>query len=152
MSGAMRRIEKLETGLTPKQAILLWFQEAHAFDDIQEYARHLRTLPDSAAPIPKLTAQVEEAVKQTLKGKPREEINKAVRQAYKDVLFLFFLHQQVNGKLLSENRYYWTRFQLLSKELRSLLREQSVTRKMRWARIRVEMQMPYPLDSGRRRR
>ena len=83
MSGGMRRVEKLETGLTPKQAILLWFQEAHAFNAIEEYVRHLKTQPDSAAPIPKLTTQVEEAVKQTLKGKPRKETNKATYQFHK---------------------------------------------------------------------
>ena len=81
MSGGIRRIEKLVTGLTPKQAILLWFQEAHAFKDIQEYLLHLKTQPDSAWPIDKLTTQVEEGVKQTLKWKPKDEINKAVRQA-----------------------------------------------------------------------
>ena len=105
MTTAKRRIEKLESGLTPKQAILLWLQEAHAFNSIEEYVRHLKTQPDSAAPLYKLTSQVSEGVKQTLRGRPSEEIDKAVRQAYKDVLFLFFLHQQVNGKLLSENRY-----------------------------------------------
>lgn len=97
-----RRVEKLETGLTPRQAILLWLQEAHAFNGIVEYSQHLKTQPDSAWPIPKLTSQVEEAVKQTLKGKPREEIERAVRQAYRDVLFLFYLHQRVNSKLVSE--------------------------------------------------
>ena len=79
MTTAKRRIEKLETALTPKQAILLWFQEAHAFDDIFDYVRHLKTQSDSAWPIDKLTTQVEEGVKQTLKGNPRDEINKAVR-------------------------------------------------------------------------
>ncbi len=148
MSGGMRRIKKLETesSLTPKQIILLWFQEAHAFNTIGEYVRYLKTQPDSAAPIDMLTRKVEESVKQTLGRRPREEVDKAVRQAYKDVLFLFFLHQQVNGKLLSENRYYWTRFQLLSKELRFLLREQSRDRQIQWNRIRAEMDMPYPLD------
>ena len=109
MSGGMQRIKKIETEscLTPKQAILLWFQEAHAFNTIEEYVRYLKTQPDGAAPIDKLTSQVYESVKQTLGRQPREEINKAVNQGYKDVLFLFYLHQQVNGKLLSESRYYW---------------------------------------------
>ena len=147
MTTAKRRIDKLETGLTPKQIILLWFQEAHAFNSIEEYVRHLKTQPDSAAPIHKLTSQVEESVKQTLGSRPREEINKAVNQAYKDVLFLFYLHQQVNGKLLSENRYYWTKYLMLSKELKSLLREKEQNRQMRWNRVRVEMEMPYPLDA-----
>ena len=109
-----RRIGKLESGLTPKQAILLWLQEAHAFRGIEEYVRHLKTQPDNAAPLYKLTAQVEEGVKQRLKGKPREAIALAVRQAYKDVLFLFFLHQQVNRKLVSEERHYWSQAMLLA--------------------------------------
>ena len=95
MSSGKRRVAKLESVLTPKQTFLLWLQDAHGFNDIEAYVRHLKSQPDSAWPIDKLTTQVEEAVKQTLKGRPREEIDKAVRQAYKDVLFLFFLHQRI---------------------------------------------------------
>ena len=112
MTTGKRRIEKLETGLTPKQAFILWLQEAHSFNGIKEYVQSLKGQPEDAAPIPRLTDQVEAAVKQRLKGQPREEIDKAVRQAHKDVLFLFFLHQQVNGKLFTEERYYWTRCKL----------------------------------------
>ena len=109
MSTGKRRIEKLETALTPKQAFILWLQEAHSFNGIKEYVKSLKDQPANAAPIPRLTDQVEEAVKRTPKGRPREEIDKAVRQAYKDVLFLLFLHRQVkqvNGKKSSEERHY----------------------------------------------
>ena len=147
MSKNIQRVAKLETGLTPKQAILLWFQEAHGFNTSFEYIHHLKSQPDSAAPIPRLTDQVAEAVKQTLKGHRREEIDKAVRQAYKDVLFLFFLHQQVNRKLISEERYFWTQGRFLIAELKSLLREQALGRRMRWNQIRVGIETPYPLDS-----
>ena len=147
MSKNIQRVAKLETDLTPKQAILLWFQEAHGFNTIFEYVHHLKSQPDSAAPIPRLTDQVAEAVKQTLKGHRREEIDKAVRQAYKDVLFLFFLHQQVNRKLISEERYFWTQGRFLIAELKSLLREQALGRRMRWNQIRVGIETPYPLDS-----
>ena len=147
MSKNMQRVAKLETGLTPKQAILLWFQEAHGFNTIFEYIHHLKSQPDSAAPIPRLTGQVAEAVKQTLKGHPREEVDKAVRQAYKDVLFLFFLHQQVNRKLISEERYFWTQGRFLIAELKSLLREQALGRRMRWNQILAGIETPYPLDS-----
>ena len=50
MSNAKRRLDQLESGLTPKQAMLLWLQEAHAFRGIEEYVRHLKTQPDNAAP------------------------------------------------------------------------------------------------------
>jgi len=144
---AKRRVEKLESGLTPKQAILLWLQEAHAFSGIEEYVRHLKTQPDSAAPLHKLTNQVEEGVRKTLKGRPKEEIDRAVRQAYKDVFFLFFLHQRVNDKLITEQRYHSSQAMLLASKLSSLMRERDLDRQMRWNRIRVEMQMPYPLDA-----
>ena len=52
----------------------------------------------------------------------------------------------VNGKLLSEERYYLTRWLVLNNELNSLLKERSLNPQIRWNRIRVEMQMPYPLD------
>ena len=47
MSKNIQRVAKLETGLTPKQAILLWFQEAHGFNTIFEYIHHLKSQPDS---------------------------------------------------------------------------------------------------------
>ena len=147
MSGGVKRLEKLETGLTPKQAILLWFQEAHGFNTIFEYIHHLKSQPDSAWAIPRLTAQVAGPIKQTLKGPPREAIKRAIGQAHRDALFLFFLHQQINGKLAAEWRYYWTRCLLLSKEFKYLLREQAIARQMRWNQIRAEIEMPYPLDS-----
>ena len=95
MSKKIQRVAKLETGLTPKQAIRLWLQEAHAFNTMEEYVHYLKGQPVSAAPLNKLTSQVEEGVIQALKGHSREDIGKAVHQAYKDVLFLFYLHQQV---------------------------------------------------------
>ena len=147
MSKNIQRVAKLETGLTPKQAILLWFQEAHGFNTIFEYIHHLKSQPDSAAPIPRLTDQVAEPIKQTLKGQPREDINRAISQAHRDVLFLFFLHQQVNRKLISEERYFWTQGRFLIAELKSLLREQALGRRMRWNEIRVGIETPYPLDS-----
>ena len=77
MSGKKnRRVEKLETGLTPKQAIMMSLQEAHAFKSIEDYVRHLKKQPDSAAPLHKLPDQLAEGVKQTLKGKPRGEIDR----------------------------------------------------------------------------
>ncbi len=146
MTTGKRRIEKLETGLTPKQVFMLWLQDAHIFNDIGEYVQSIKSQLESAAPIPRLTDQVEAAAKQRLKGQPREEIDKAVRQAYKDVLFLFFLHQQVNSKLISEERHYRSQAMLLTNMLGSLLREQALNDQMRWKQVRAEMQMPYPLD------
>ena len=42
MSKNIQRVAKLETGLTPKQAILLWFQEAHGFNTIFERELYIK--------------------------------------------------------------------------------------------------------------
>ena len=81
-----------------------------------------------------------------MKGLPRRAITRAVTQAYKDVIFLFFLHLEVNRRLLLENRYYWSRWQLLVQELRFLIDAQTAVRQINWDRIRFEMELPFPLD------
>ena len=48
------------------------------------------------------------SVKQSMKGKPKEEINRALRQADLDVLFLFHLHQRVNGLRMETALYFAT--------------------------------------------
>ena len=147
MSSGKRRVEKLESGLTPKEAFLLWMQEAHSFETLSKYAAHMKTQPDGQFPIPKLADQVAEAVEKALNGKPKEEVSRAVRQAQKDVCFLFHLHQQVNAKFLSEERYYLAQASRLATELNGLLQQQAIEGRMRWNRVRVGLELPFPLDS-----
>ena len=40
------RLDKLESQLTPKQAMLLWMAEAHQFQTLEEYAAHMKTQSD----------------------------------------------------------------------------------------------------------
>ncbi len=146
MSSGKRRVEKLESGLTPKEAFLLWMQEAHNFETLCKYVAHVKTQPEDCAPIPRLANQVAQSVEKALKRKPKGEVWKAVRQAQKDVLFLFHLHQQVNAKFLSEERFYWAQAFRLSTELKGLLLEQGLLGQMRWNSVRVSLELPYPLD------
>ena len=126
MSNAKRRAKKLDSNLTPKQAVLLWMQEVHAFTGFKEYFFHLKKQPHTYSPVSRLINQVAEGVKQTLKGRPQEEIDQAVRQAYRDVLFLYYLQQQVNGKVVSEERNNWSQALLLLTKVGSMLRGQSL--------------------------
>ncbi len=50
MSSANRRLDKLESNLTPKQAALLWMAEAHKVDTLEGYAL-LSIEPKHAPPI-----------------------------------------------------------------------------------------------------
>jgi hypothetical protein len=70
MTSSKRRLDKLEVSLTPKQAILLWMEEAHRHDTMEQYARSLKPGPDSAWPLAILPDKVSKAVEQAMKGRP----------------------------------------------------------------------------------
>ena len=106
MTSGKRRLDKLEVNLTPKQAALLWLADAHQFDTMNEYADSLKGGPESAWPIPRLCNQIEISVTQAMKGRPKAELGPALRRAYLDVLFLFYLHQRVNAMLMEQERYF----------------------------------------------
>ena len=80
MTNRKQRMDKLETSLTPRQAVLLWMAEAHQFGTMEEYAQSLKDLPDSAWPLPRLGNQVETSVKQSMKGRPKEESGRSFRE------------------------------------------------------------------------
>ena len=125
-----RRVQKLEAGLTPKQAILLWIQEAHAFHSVEDYVSDLMNQPKSAWPMVRLPDQVEAKVRESLKGQPKEEINRAVRQAWRDVLLLFHLHQQANRVVSFELNHRRSRTLVLITGLKGMMREQDLERKL----------------------
>ena len=146
MSSGNRRLDKLKSHLTPKQAVLLWLQDAHAYHTVADYLHYLQTQPDNAWPLRRLGEQMTASVEQTLKGKPKAAIHQALRRADLDVLFLFFLHQQVNGKLMEEERHYATKALLLATGLTSLMREKIDNDQGMWNRMMVALRLPYPLD------
>jgi hypothetical protein len=117
MTSCKRRLDKLQVSLTPKQPILRWMGEAHQHDTMEQYVRALKGEPDSAWPMATLPKQVAAAVKQALKGQPREEVSRGVRQAVRDVVFLFHLHQQVNRKLMEKQEAFLFRLRWLRAEL-----------------------------------
>ena len=86
------------------------------------------------------------SVEQALKGKPKEEIDQALRRADLDVLFLFFLHQQANGRLAERERYFATLSLMLTTGLSALVREHIHNDRAQWNRLMVGLNMPYPLD------
>ena len=57
-----RRLDKLEGALGPKEAVLHWMAEAHAFGTLPAYVGSLIGQPEAAQPFIALPAQVEQAV------------------------------------------------------------------------------------------
>ncbi len=146
MTSGKRRLDKLESNLTPKQAMLHWMVEAHNFGSLEEYAAHMKTQPDKAWPLRRLGDQMRAAVEQTLKSRPREEINRPQHQADLDVLFLFHLHQQANSRLAEKDRYFASHSLMLAQELSALARENFHINQGQHNRMMVGLNLPYPLD------
>lgn len=112
MSLQAKRLDKLEGSLTPKQAMLLWLEEAQQHGSLQGHARWLKEQPDSAYPLSRLPRQVRQAVQEAHKGQPREQITAAVQRAERDVIFLFKLFMGVNARVLAARKedalgYLW---------------------------------------------
>ena len=146
MTSGKRRLDKLEGNLTPKQAALLWLADAHQFDTMNEYADSLKGGPESAWPIPRLCDQMYASLTKAMKGKPKEELSPALRRAYLDVLFLFYLHQRVNATVMERERFFASHSLMLAQQLSALGREHINNDEAMWNRMRVGLQMPYPLD------
>ena len=70
-----------------------------------------------------------------------------MNQAIRDVLFLYELWQQVNFKVLQEEKYFWARAALMATELNALLQEQSLQDQAMWNWVRASIELPYPLDA-----
>ena len=98
------RIERVETSLTPKQAAILWLQEMSNFPNLQEYTFYLKDKPEEAAPLYRLPNQMEQAVRQAMKGRPEAEIWPTVRLAVRDVAFLVYIVLTANERAMNQRR------------------------------------------------
>ena len=63
-----RRIEKIEDSRTPRQAVLLWVDEASQLGSLRDYILSIKDGPDSAFPMFRLPGQVEQSVRQCREG------------------------------------------------------------------------------------
>ena len=91
-----KRLDKVEGALTPKQAVMLWLDEIRPHKNARDYIRFLDSQPKSEAPITRLTYQIDEAVRESMKGQHKDTVQRAARRAVRDVVFLIKLHHQVN--------------------------------------------------------
>ena len=67
-----RRLDRLEAGLSPKEANLLWLGEAHEHGSLPAYCRWLMDRPLGAAPLPRLDHQALDTVRGRLRGARKE--------------------------------------------------------------------------------
>ena len=89
------RVARLEAAVTPRDAVLAWLTEAHAYPTLPDYIAAIRDAPREDWPLVRIAGQVEAAVQATTKGTP-QEVWQAVRSALGDACFLFELVLQGN--------------------------------------------------------
>jgi hypothetical protein len=94
-----RRVAKLEGALLPREAVLAWLAEAQQFPNFVDHARAIADLPVEAAPLSMISARVVGAVREAMKGQPRDDVERAARRAEGDAVFLFCLVLIVNSRV-----------------------------------------------------
>jgi hypothetical protein len=142
-----KRLDKIERLLTPKRAVILWLQEIQQYRNPEEYLQFLRGQPESARPLYKMTKQISESVRASMKGQPQQVVESAVHRAVRDVCFLFKLHNQVNGYQITEERAWSIVFAYLESSLRAITWQNSYLRLRSDMPAMYSRMIPYPLDS-----
>jgi hypothetical protein len=99
-STASRRVAKLEGALHPREAVLAWLVEAQQYPSLVDHVRSIAELPVEAAPLSVIGNRVEAAVRDAMKGMPRDAVEAAVRRAVGDGVFLFTLAIGLNAEAL----------------------------------------------------
>lgn len=136
------RLNRIEAGLGPQELVYLWLEEAQRFPSLPAYAGWLSTQPDEVYPLIRLPRLAEEGVRARLRAKLPAMVEEAVREAHRDVFFLFYLVKEVNLHMLHEKDALRYRGVLLVERLRELLPQQApsedIARALEYQRLAVD--------------
>ncbi len=141
-----KRLEKLQCRLTPKQVVLVWLEEISKFNNIIEYTKFARDLPESMRPATRVTTQVAQAVKESMPNQSKQAIQWAVRRAELDVCFLLRLHLQVNYYYMTEERVWAGLFATLEAGFKAISNEISRAQLAKCLAGIFSREMPYPVS------
>ncbi len=114
-----QRLAKLEGALPPKAAALRWLVEAHGFGSLAAYVAWLVDQPRSAAPLVRVPAQAEAATRAAMRGQPHDIVERAVREAVRDAVFLVELVLNLNRSAEETVRLEGLRYAALAWEMRA---------------------------------
>lgn len=129
MSSAQRRLDKVEASLTPKQQVLCWLDRMVGFGARDGYLEWLSSQPVSEMPRVKLPEVVADAVRGALRGEPDVEIDRAVQDAVRDVLFLTKLAFDLDALVEEKCREFDLRAALCARGLQLLLVQEALGRR-----------------------
>jgi hypothetical protein len=130
-----KRLDALEDNLTPQEAVIRWLREAHEFGSSEVYGRWLIDQPDDVYPLIRMPEQVVAAVRNQHKGVKDEALRDEFYRVQKDVLFLYFLHEQAEVRALMDEEAIHLRVIILVKEMRALIKEKHALDQIRLDRV-----------------
>lgn len=90
--------------------------EACEYASLEAYARSFVDLPVEAAPLSRISAQVQASVRAQMKGQPRDKVDGAVQRAVGDAVFRYLLFLRLNTSALEMSQleglraaatFYW---------------------------------------------
>jgi hypothetical protein len=91
-----RRIAAVEAALTPTEIVVAWLTEAHAHGGVDAFVRSSLADETYVPPINRLGHAASDGARLRMKGKPRDEIDRASNQAVRETLFRFHLVMRIN--------------------------------------------------------
>ena len=91
-----RRLDSLETSLSPTQLVLRWLAEAHAYGDLVPYLNSLLAQDPPVAPLDRLAREAVQGARTAMRGKRPELVDAAVRSALRETVFRFELVMRIN--------------------------------------------------------
>ena len=115
-----KRLIRIETSLTPKQAVLLWLRQEHQGKTSGNYARWLIERPPSASPRPRVGKQVVDAIRAAMKGQDPERIHRAIRQGHMHTDFLILLVNKMNWIILDGSQVRWLKIAFLHERIQNI--------------------------------
>ena len=116
MANRAQRLDRIESSLTPTEAVVKWMDEAHEHGSLREFALSIVRQPDTKAPLYRLRDFVIPGLEPRLKGKSPDEKNRRIHRALRDIAFLYYLQLEVNTRVTAETRAWLLTAVLISKE------------------------------------
>ena len=137
------RIDDLGDHLSPTDIVLRELREMARVSSPTEY---LASLKDFERPLNWMTRQARRAVQESPKGYSGDAIEERVREAVRDVLFLWYLYLQVNRRIHDDLRTALPMMIHLAADVRFRLLDESRRADAARAWLRASRDFPYPLD------
>jgi hypothetical protein len=117
--GSSQRLHKIETTVTPRQAALLWINEAHAHSNMEDYVKWLSENPAAKSPNRFVENAIDAFEKSADNQKPEDQ-QKVVTQARQEYVFLYHLFLNINSHVMKTVREKSLWVQLLLERLGTL--------------------------------